>query len=419
MDRLLRTVLSIKEVKTRHDDDFVDRLTRSYTTTLLVTLSFIVTTRSYVGDPIACWCPAHFTESHRQYTNTICWVSNTYYLPFDRRIPAPHELNRIPRMISYYQWVPLVLLCQAMCCYLPCMLWRFMNVRSGLDVSAMMDAAIVCKRASYNEIRERTVRYMVNQIDRHLLSQRDYRGGCCNKIKQILAKYCLLVGGKRSGNFLTLVYLFTKCMYILNSVGMLFLMDVFLGIEYHVYGILVMARLVRGEDWSTSVRFPRVTLCNFQIRHQGARLHDYVVQCTLTINLFNEKIFVFLWFWYVFVATVTILSFMQWIARCVYWPAQVHYVKRKLRSYDVNHRTKATMIRFTQYYLRRDGMFIIRLLSMNVGEMVASETLKGLWENYGPDKRMISEHPERSRRSAVSSAPPAGPSGHHGNMEVV
>ena len=41
-----------------------------------------------------------------------------------------------------------------------------------------------------------------------------------------------------------------------------------------------------------------------QIRHQG-RVHDYVVQCALSINLFNEKIFALVLFWLATVAVAT------------------------------------------------------------------------------------------------------------------
>ena len=97
--------LNLSTITTRQkkDDDFVDRLNHRYTTFLFVIFALIVTTRQYVGDPINCWAPAHFTSNYVEYTNKICWVSNTYYIPFDV-INIPQD--RKPRkMINYYQWV--------------------------------------------------------------------------------------------------------------------------------------------------------------------------------------------------------------------------------------------------------------------------------------------------------------------------
>lgn len=73
VDRLFRTMLSFNELKSYTDDDFADRLSRVYTTTLLVLLALIVSTKQFVGEPMSCWCPAYFTDSHREYTNTVCW----------------------------------------------------------------------------------------------------------------------------------------------------------------------------------------------------------------------------------------------------------------------------------------------------------------------------------------------------------
>ena len=46
----------------------------------------LVTSKTYVGDPIRCWCPAQFTDSHKHYTNNICWVSHTYYIPSNKQV---------------------------------------------------------------------------------------------------------------------------------------------------------------------------------------------------------------------------------------------------------------------------------------------------------------------------------------------
>ena len=77
------TYISSGELRFQNDDDFIDRLSRRYTTFFLVLFGLVVSTKQYVGEPMACWVPAHFTPAHEEYTNKVCWVSNTYYLPFE------------------------------------------------------------------------------------------------------------------------------------------------------------------------------------------------------------------------------------------------------------------------------------------------------------------------------------------------
>ena len=48
-----------------------------YTATLLIIFKVLLTSKQYYGEPIDCWCPGHFTDSHVSFTNTVCWV-NTY-----------------------------------------------------------------------------------------------------------------------------------------------------------------------------------------------------------------------------------------------------------------------------------------------------------------------------------------------------
>lgn len=50
-----------------------------------------------------------------------------------------------------------------------------------------------------------------------------------------------------------------------------------------------------------------------QIRRLGQNLHKYTVQCVLPYNLFYEKIYIFLWWWLVFVITMSILGVFVWL----------------------------------------------------------------------------------------------------------
>jgi len=51
------------------------------------------------------------------------------------------------------------------------------------------------------------IRYIVNQMDRYLLAQREYRTGCMVRIKHFIAKMCCIVGGKLYGNYLISGYM--------------------------------------------------------------------------------------------------------------------------------------------------------------------------------------------------------------------
>nr|AFC34077.1 INX16 [Hirudo verbana] len=399
MDRLFKSVLSIRELKFHVDDDYVDRLSRQYTVVLMVLFAFLVSTKQFVGSPINCWCPAEFKESHVDYTNAVCWVSNTYYLNMGTPIPNIQLDTALPpkQRISYYQWVPLILIVQGVLSFVPCQIWRFLNKRSGINLSTIMDAAHVSSEAAYLEIREKAVRYVVNQMDRYLMAQRDHRTGCCVRVKHFVAKLCCVVGGRLYGNYLITAYLFIKTLYIANAIGQLFLLDLLLVNDFHMYGAFIVERLLKGQDWTESEIFPRVTLCEYQLRHHS-RLHSYIVQCALSINLFNEKIFFFVWFWFVFLAMASLVNFFQWLFKALYWPGQVQYVRKQIRAFDsTQQREHGVLAKFTECYLRRDGMFIVRLIGINMGEVAAGEVLCGLWNNYSPERRLISEKPGRKQ----------------------
>jgi hypothetical protein len=89
--------LSVSHVRQfRDDDSYVDRLSHRYTTTICVLFAILVTTKQYAGkiffffleenfysivltgDPIDCWVPAQFKPSYEAYTDSYCWIANTY-----------------------------------------------------------------------------------------------------------------------------------------------------------------------------------------------------------------------------------------------------------------------------------------------------------------------------------------------------
>jgi len=105
----------------------------------------------------------------------VCWISSTYYLPDEKAVPG--QAGVVKRHISYYQWVPVVLLAQALLFRMPCVFWRIFNDRSGININNLVEAAETIQNALYPERREKTIRYMIRHLDHYLDYQRDYRGG--------------------------------------------------------------------------------------------------------------------------------------------------------------------------------------------------------------------------------------------------
>lgn len=172
-----------------------------------------------------------------------------------------------------------------------------------------------------------------------------------------------------------------------------------MGIHYLYYGVYIARNLAAGLDINHGSKiFPRVTMCDFDIR-QMANEHKYTIECALPINLFNEKIFVFLWFWLVSMALLNICSLFAWISS-LFAMNRTAYVKKYLYISERMRRTpldKKHLKCFTELYLRQDGVFAIRILSKNTNDVVVAEIVCKLWDHFrlhhGQRREFHVDHP--------------------------
>merc|ERR1712029_495297 len=96
-----------------------------------------------------------------------------------------------------------------------------------------------------------------------------------------------------------------------NVVFQICLTDKFLGGSFSQYGL-------EGFSWSDqdpegrvdpmSRVFPRMTKCKFNKFGGSGTIQNFDALCVLGMNIINEKIYVFLWFWFVLLAIVTALN---------------------------------------------------------------------------------------------------------------
>jgi len=373
---------SWNKLRGNDDDDWVDRVNHIYTVVLLCIFAVFTGGGQYVGNPIECWCPAQFTGSYVAYTKSYCWIKNTYYVPLEEAIPLDHETRR-QEELTYYQWVPIILVFMAFLFKVPCLVWRMLNGYSGLNLEKIVNMAAGTQTAEPKK-RDETVKHIAVYIDRWLETHRQYNYNFMVRMKQKASKVCLILCNKREGTYLTGLYMFVKILYCVNVICQFFILNAFMGHSfYSAYGLEVLNGLANNWEVQESPRFPRVTLCDFDIR-QLQNLQRWTVQCVLPINLFNEKIFIFLWFWFVVVAAVTCGNFLFWIWRVIVKHNRVAYVKKFLKVRDELHGEDDKRIcrQFADQYLRDDGLFVLRIVSRNTNAILLTDLVLNLWGIY-------------------------------------
>ena len=113
-----------------------------------------------------------------------------------------------------------------------------------------------------------------------------------------------------SENYLTRLYLFVKLLYLLSSVVQFLLLTRLIGNGFHMIGIDLIKSFFYEIEWPHLVVFPRMTLCEIYIREIGV-VHPYLIQCVLSINLFNEVIFIIIWYWLLMIITLTSIDLLM------------------------------------------------------------------------------------------------------------
>ncbi|XP_067685808.1 innexin unc-9-like [Haliotis asinina] len=374
----LITLPNIEVLPVYSDDGITDRLYHRWTVILLVLLSVVVMLVNLVGDPIHCWCPAEFTDSHCNYTEALCWIQNTYFVPADQYLPN-NVLEREELEIKYYQWVSIILLFLALCFKTPNMFWKMLSGRGGINLEKMI---CYCNSNQIGDKREECVRVVGRNLDRWLTtSKRAHYGLVHTVIEKASTCFCFCLGG-RNGTYLAGLYLCVKFCYVFASIGILLLLNQLLAMEYTVFGVEMIHNFIKNKEMRESPLFPRVTLCDFQIRRLQ-NIQRYTVQCVLAVNLYHEKIFAFLWLWLVIITLIGLYSYIIWIKKLMVPSGRTFFVQKYLHYVDRKFKDNHAKDKFLRDYVSTDGVFVLRMLEYNTSERLVVDVVKVLWNSFG------------------------------------
>lgn len=144
----------------------------------------------------------------------------------------------------------------------------------------------------------------------------------------------------------------------------------------------------------TSVKyFPLVTVCDVKIKEletSEASFHLYNFNCVLPVNLFNEKIFMVLWLWYVCVLLpVSIYQIFKWIKKIGFRQSYYKYmfIKHRLEPFikdEINSDKNIGFLMhlFSGYYVHADDVFLMWLIEENSSLVVSTDVINELWSKF-------------------------------------
>ncbi|XP_040564733.1 innexin inx2 [Lepeophtheirus salmonis] len=287
----LKNLLKRREKPTL--ERWVNKLHYRATTSLLLGSCILVTTIEWVGNDSRISCimegPDDSWTIPANVINTYCYIMTTFTLPKHYNSRVGHD-SLAPGVGSYnwdtgdesyrayYQWVPFVLFFQAILFYIPHSLFKIWE--GGKVTSIMIGLNNLVLDKDDRETRQKLLaNYLVESVNTH----------------NLWAWKMLLV------DFLNVV----------NLIFNIYFVDVFLGGEFSAYGTRVIEFLEADPEKRIdpmSVVFPRVTKCTFFKYGPSGSMQRHDSLCVLPINIVNEKIYVFLWFWFLALSIVTILG---------------------------------------------------------------------------------------------------------------
>lgn len=166
--------------------------------------------------------------------------------------------------------------------------------------------------------------------------------------------------------------------------------------EFKKKGFQVLETILNGEadiiQRNDSRIFPRITICDVKTRELGQD-HVYSLQCVLSFNLFNERIYAFLWMWIFFILIpFTLIDLIAWVKRVFIFGSNFRYkfIKERLLIYNPLKSKKERLLvkLFTEFQIGMDGVFILRLLEHNSTASVVSELINKMWIQFKTEQNL-------------------------------
>lgn len=276
----LKKFFKLSNVET---ENHIFKLHYKLTFAILLAFCVISTSRQFIGPAIIC----DTDHANQNFINTFCWTSSTFTIPnkFGDGIPHPGVTSFNPQTDQvkhhkYYQWTSLFLLGQAILFYIPHYLWK---IWEG------------------NRLKALTSNLKTISLDGDIFETH------CQRLCEYFVK------NMHHNNSYYFKFVFCEMLNLINVVGQMFLIDWFLNFEFSTYGLDVFNYTESNQNERIdpiSNVFPTIAKCSFSKYGPSGTVQTQDALCILTINVLYQKVYIFLWFWFIFLAVISICNLL-------------------------------------------------------------------------------------------------------------
>lgn len=316
--------------------------------------SLLVTSKQFVGNPINCMSEG----VSGGVMDIYCWIHSTFTV--EAKFGQPHEgvgpLEDGESVLhhKYYQWVVFVLSLQAAMFYVPRFLWK----TSEGGVMKMLT-------------------HKLNDIQAFLNADERSDG------VDMIAKY-FRADISRAGYFLK--FFFCELLNFVNVIGQIYFTDRFLGYQFTEFGLDAISQtevdMKRRVDPLNKV-FPKIAKCTFHKYGPSGTIQTHDGLCVLPLNIINEKIYVFLWFWLVFLAAVTGVWLIYRICTMFSHDLRVQIIYTRASGIIKKDVISSTLKNPDHSYLQQLGNYLLLyFITKNVSPLIMKDVFDAIAPQY-------------------------------------
>jgi len=357
-------------------DNWTFKLFYKVTTSILLAGSVVSTSKQFFGNPIS--CDVRDGGVNQDVLNSYCWMYSHFNIPSKfqgncarRRFYSGNLYN------TYYQWVSIYLVFQALLFYLPRVLW--LSMEGGLMKFLVRNA-----RGKIIEEAEEKRESLLTVFAEHLHNK--------------YTRYAIIF---------FLCELFNLVIAIVN----IFITNRFLHYDFIGYGANVWyyyglpPEEQRLQDINPMCEtFPRLAACNYTRFGPGGQPDTRNALCVLGLNMVNDKIFLVIWFWYFFLFFAGGFRCCYRVLQVSFWSVRYHLIKWKIRRYFRKNENDEHIKHYIKHCSIGDWLVLYQM-SRNMNKRFFADFLSVLSKRVNPHMEDGEEHADCSLRSKEKLGP--------------